>query len=73
MRVMTGPTTTTEAQHAPLLVSASEAARMLGIDYRSVLDLIYEGELPARRLHRKYLIPTRAVYAFATTIDDEPL
>ncbi len=40
-----------------------EASRMLGLTLDSLYRLIYAGRLPARKVGRKWRIPTKAVKA----------
>lgn len=40
-----------------LAYRAQEAAELLGIPYRTLLDLIHRGELGHRRAGRYYLVP----------------
>src|SRR5690606_15951135 len=45
----------------PLLLSAADAARALGISERHLYDLLDEGALPEVRLGRRRLVPRRAL------------
>jgi excisionase family DNA binding protein len=45
------------------LVSAPEAAEILGVSRQRILQLIGEGKLPGRRIGREYAIPRAAVAA----------
>lgn len=49
----------------PLLLARREAAKALGICLRMLDYLIERGELPARRVGRRVLIPRAALEKFA--------
>ena len=51
-----------------LLVPRQDAACILSISLRTLDYLIARGELPARRLGRRVLIPRRALEEFAQTM-----
>lgn len=44
-----------------LTVSVTEAAEMLGISKSSAYDYVRPGELPAIRMGRRLLVPTKAL------------
>ena len=48
-----------------LLIARREAARLLGLSLRCIDYLIQRGELPARRVGRRVLIPRGALEQFA--------
>ncbi len=48
-----------------LLIGRHEAARVLGVCLRTLDYLIARGELPARRVGRRVLIPRAALEQFA--------
>lgn len=48
---------------APLLLSESDAAKLLGISARSVFSLCASGQLPTVRINRRKLIDRRDVEA----------
>ena len=43
------------------LLSASEAGEVLGVSRQRVLQMIYEGKLPNRKIGREYAIPRAAL------------
>lgn len=47
----------------PLVASAAEAGRMLGVSERHVYDLLDEGLLPEVALGRRRLVPLWAIHA----------
>jgi excisionase family DNA binding protein len=51
-----------------LMLNTSEAARLLGVAPKTVLRLIQAGRLPAIYIHRRYLIPRRAVEEFVEAV-----
>jgi excisionase family DNA binding protein len=53
----------------PLLVSVTDAARMLGIGRSSMWKLIGRGEIGARRIGRRTLIRRQALENFAGVAD----
>lgn len=56
------------------LVSTAVAAEVLGVSRFVVVRWIHDGYLPARRIGRRYWIPTAALDAFVppTEPDEEP-
>lgn len=50
----------------PLVLSVSEAARLLGVSKSLVYDLLTRGELPALRLGRRVVVPTGALLALVS-------
>jgi excisionase family DNA binding protein len=61
----------------PQLIGTAEAARMLGVDARSVQKLVHRGKFPGtmRPLEKKFVIPRAAVEAYRTqcTLPNKPL
>ena len=45
----------------PIAMTASAAATALGVDRGTILDLIKSGDLAARRLGKRWLIPAQAL------------
>ncbi len=52
---------------APLLVSETEAARLLGVSVRTIQKLLRAGGLSARHIGRRTLLPRAEVAAFAAS------
>lgn len=53
-----------------IAVSAREAARLLGVRSATLLDLLRDGEIPARRLGTRWVISVRALEAWLAGGDD---
>ena len=53
-------------------VTATEAARRLGVDRKTVNRWIHAGRLPAVRVGRTFRVPVSAVEAFAQPVTSEP-
>jgi excisionase family DNA binding protein len=58
------PSRIQSAGDLPLVLSAGETARLLGVSKSLVYDLIARGDLPGLRLGRRVVVPTQAFLAF---------
>lgn len=54
----------------PLVLSVRQAAAALGVSKGLVYELIARGELPALRLGRRVVVPTKALLAFVDGVDE---
>jgi len=53
--------TATSAQREPLLVSYVEASRLLGVSASRVHAMVESGQLTAKMIHRRRMIPREAI------------
>lgn len=66
------------ASEEPLAFSVKQAARLLGLSTRTVYDMVYTGQLPAKRIVTsrgqgkggKYIIPKWAIDEWLATPDE---
>lgn len=62
-----------KARMDTILLSKSEAARMLGLSLRSLDHLIAAREIAVRRIGKRVLIARSAIEAFANSEDATPI
>jgi excisionase family DNA binding protein len=60
------PMQQSKPQREPLLIGKVETARLLGVSVRTLEKMIRSGEIPARRLRRRVLIPASFVTRLAS-------
>lgn len=68
-----GPTSRTDEDQVPLLLSVRQAARLLGVGTTLCWEMIHSGEMPSVRLGRRVLVPRAAIERLAQTTEITPL